>query len=289
MSFVITVPDLVAAAANDFARLGYAVQTADRAAAAATGQVASAAADEVSAAIASLFSGFGQEYQYLTAEAAAFQAEFVQTLTRASGAYALAEAANASPLGALMRLLNPPTELLLQRPLIENGAGEAAGTDGTCGISGSVIPTGRAADSELTNAVVVPTKSVLTTSLTAAGPAIAPAAASEPPTGFTTLFNYSLPLGPFEIFREYTSFGLRLNTPFGSATLFSEGVTPFATFGGQTGGFVFYFGNPLLYFGTLLNSSGQTGYIFNGLLLSWPGPSQFGGLIPNISYFPIAF
>lgn len=286
MSFVVTSPDLVAAAANDFAGLGSAVQTADRGAAAATGQVASAAADEVSAAIASLFSGFGREYQHISAQAAASQAQFVQTLTRASGAYAMAEAANASPLGALMGLVNAPTELLLQRPLTGNGADGVAGTGGA---PVSAIPIGGAAESGLANASVLPIQSVLAQSLTGVGPAIASAEASEPPSGFSTLFNYSIPLGPFEIFREYTSFGLRLNTPFGSATLFSEGVAPFPTSGGPTGGFVYYFGNPLLYFGTLLNSSGQTGFIFDGLLLSWPGPSQFGGIIPNISFFPITF
>ena len=57
-----------------------------------------AAADEVSAAIAALFSGQAQEFQALGAQAAAFHEQFVQALRGAGGAYAAAEAANASPL-----------------------------------------------------------------------------------------------------------------------------------------------------------------------------------------------
>ena len=57
-----------------------------------------AAQDEVSVAIESLFSGYGQQYQALSTQAAAFHAQFVQALTSASSSYAAAEAANESPL-----------------------------------------------------------------------------------------------------------------------------------------------------------------------------------------------
>ncbi|BCI85000.1 hypothetical protein NIIDMKKI_02060 [Mycobacterium kansasii] len=50
-----------------------------------------AGADEVSAAVASLFSEHGQAYQVLCARAAVFHEQFVQVLTGAGGAYAGAE------------------------------------------------------------------------------------------------------------------------------------------------------------------------------------------------------
>jgi PE family len=67
-------------------------------AAAPTTGVLPAAADEVSAAITSLFAGHAQSYQALGSQAATFHAQFVQALSGAGGAYAAAEAANASPL-----------------------------------------------------------------------------------------------------------------------------------------------------------------------------------------------
>ena len=86
-----------------------------------TTTVVAAAEDEVSAAIASLFSGHAQEYQALSAQAAAFHSQFVQTLNAAAGAYAAAEATNASPLQAALAVTNAPTEVLAGRPLIGNG------------------------------------------------------------------------------------------------------------------------------------------------------------------------
>ena len=57
MSFVIAAPGLVTDAAADIAGIGSSVLAAHRAAAASTTGVVAAAGDEVSAAIASLFSG----------------------------------------------------------------------------------------------------------------------------------------------------------------------------------------------------------------------------------------
>lgn len=136
MSYVITNPSSLTVATTHLNSLGSAVHTANQAAALATGQVASAAADEVSAAIASLFSGFGREYQQLSAHATAFHADFVQTLARASGAYALAEAANASPLDPILGLINAPTNLLLGRPLVGDGTNGAPGTGANGGAGG---------------------------------------------------------------------------------------------------------------------------------------------------------
>ncbi len=54
----------------------------------------------MSAAIASLFSGYAKDFQALSAQAATFHSKFVQALTGSGGAYAAAEATNASSVPA---------------------------------------------------------------------------------------------------------------------------------------------------------------------------------------------
>ncbi|MFQ2879081.1 MAG: hypothetical protein CK429_35525 [Mycobacterium sp.] len=143
-----------------------------------------------------------------------------------------------------------------------------------------------AANSEqiLAHAVNAPAQALLSHPLMAAGQGSGAAAAIAIPT--QTFF--SLPLGPFEVYAQAsaafgTDIGLRLNTPLGSVTLFSEGVSFSANI--DSFGWKYHFGNPLLYFGTLY-SSGQTGYILNGLTFTWPGPPLLGGILPNVSYTP---
>jgi PE family len=58
--------------------IGSSLSAADAAATLPTTAVVAAAADEVSTAIASLFSGHVQQFQALSAQAAAFHARFVQ-------------------------------------------------------------------------------------------------------------------------------------------------------------------------------------------------------------------
>jgi hypothetical protein len=96
MSFVIAAPDMVASAASNLTSLGSMISEAHAAALAPTTAVIPAAADEVSAAIASLFSSHGQEFQALSAQAAAFHTQFVQALNGSGAAYEATEAANAS-------------------------------------------------------------------------------------------------------------------------------------------------------------------------------------------------
>ena len=74
MSYVIAAPELVAAAAADVAGIGSSLRAAHAAVAASTTSVLGAAEDEVSAAIASLFSDYGRQYQALSAQVAAFHA-----------------------------------------------------------------------------------------------------------------------------------------------------------------------------------------------------------------------
>ncbi|BBX99308.1 hypothetical protein MLAC_46020 [Mycobacterium lacus] len=140
MSFLNVAPDFVAAAASDLAGIGTAISDANVAAAAPTTAIAAAGADEISAAIATLFGTHAQHYQALSAQAAAFHDRFVQALTAAGGSYGIAEAVNASPLQTLQRdalgAINAPTEALLGRPLIGNGAnGTAPGQAGGAGVA----------------------------------------------------------------------------------------------------------------------------------------------------------
>ncbi|WP_079095987.1 PE family protein, partial [Mycobacterium tuberculosis] len=131
MSLVIATPQLLATAALDLASIGSQVSAANAAAAMPTTEVVAAPADEVSAAIAGLFGAHARQYQALSVQVAAFHEQFVQALTAAAGRYASTEAAvERSLLGAV----NAPTEALLGRPLIGNGAdGTAPGQPGAAG------------------------------------------------------------------------------------------------------------------------------------------------------------
>src|ERR1700730_6318017 len=102
MSFVFVAPEAVVAAAGDLSGIGSAISAANSAAAASATGVLAAGADQVSAAIATVFGSHAQTYQALSAQATAFHDQFVQTLTTGVGSYAAAEAANASPLEQLL-------------------------------------------------------------------------------------------------------------------------------------------------------------------------------------------
>ncbi len=126
MSYVIAAPEALAAATTDIAGIASTLRAANAAAAARTTGVVAAGADEVSDAIAGLFGAYAQEFQALSAQAAAFHTEFVQALAGGAGWYASAEAANASFLQTVehdaLSIVNAPTEAAMGRPLIGNGA-----------------------------------------------------------------------------------------------------------------------------------------------------------------------
>jgi len=69
---VIAAPEMMVSAATDLASIGSTLNVANAAAPAPTTGILVAAEDEVSAAIAALFSAHGQGFQALTAQAAAF-------------------------------------------------------------------------------------------------------------------------------------------------------------------------------------------------------------------------
>lgn len=98
MATVIAVPELIAAATRDLATFGSAVNAAHMTASAPTLCVAPAAADEISAGIAHLFSDYARDYGGLAGKAAAFHEQFVQHLSASAGAFASTEAANAASL-----------------------------------------------------------------------------------------------------------------------------------------------------------------------------------------------
>ena len=126
MSLVIAAPDVMAAAATDLANIGSTIRAADAAAASPTTGILAAAEDEVSAAIAPLFSSHGTTFQALSAQAALFHEQFVQTLLHSATAFAGTEAANGSSLQNLKQdllgLINAPSYALTARPLIAPGA-----------------------------------------------------------------------------------------------------------------------------------------------------------------------
>ena len=117
MSYVMAAPEMMAAAAADVAAIGSTLRAAHLAAAAPTVAVLPAAADEVSASVAQVFSQAAQGFQGLVGKASAFGEHFAQQLTSGGGAYAAAEAVNAAsvafdPNSIIQGLIDAPAGLL---------------------------------------------------------------------------------------------------------------------------------------------------------------------------------
>ena len=104
MSFVTAVPEFVETAAEQLAGIRSALVEASSTALGATTEVAPAAADEVSEAIARLFGTLGEDFQAVSAQATSYHEEFVTLLGQGATAYAAAEAVNGSALLSLDRL-----------------------------------------------------------------------------------------------------------------------------------------------------------------------------------------
>jgi PE family len=101
MSYVIAAPEIMASAATDVAAVGSTLSAAHMAAAAPTVAVIPAAADEVSASIAHLFSRYANDYQAVAGRAAAFHEQFAQQLTASARSFATTEAASTASLHPL--------------------------------------------------------------------------------------------------------------------------------------------------------------------------------------------
>ncbi|BBZ43933.1 PPE family protein, SVP subgroup [Mycobacterium parmense] len=94
MSFVTTRVEALTGAAARLQTIGAAMADENAAAAMPTTGVAPAAADEVSALQAGLFSTYGSWYQHVSAQAAAIHRQLVSTLQANAGSYGETEAAN---------------------------------------------------------------------------------------------------------------------------------------------------------------------------------------------------
>ncbi len=191
MSYVIAAPEMLAGAATDLAGIGAALQSANGAAAAPITGVLAAGADEISAAVAALFSGHALDYQALSTQMAGFHQQFVTALNSAGASYAAAEAASANPLQAveqqLLGVINAPTQALLGRPLIGDGTAGAPGQNGgdggllwgnggAGGVGTAAHPTGGSGGS----AGLIGTGGMGPTAARRVAPAVAAAAAVRP-------------------------------------------------------------------------------------------------------------
>jgi hypothetical protein len=99
MSFVITYPDKLAAAADQLQTIGATFAAGNAAASAPTTSVVPASADEVSLYTAAQFAVHAQRYQELSAQATRIHQLLVATLASGADAYATTEAANAAAAG----------------------------------------------------------------------------------------------------------------------------------------------------------------------------------------------
>src|SRR6185437_13182324 len=98
MSVLFTQAEKLTAAASDLAGIASMIGEANAAAAAPTTTVPGPGADGVSALVAQIFGAHGQQYQAISARAAAFHDRFVELMRSAGRAYADAEAGNAATL-----------------------------------------------------------------------------------------------------------------------------------------------------------------------------------------------
>jgi PE family len=96
MSFVRTYPEALAAASDNLASIGAALNAGNAAAAGPTTGVVPAAVDEVSILTAMQFASHGARFQELHARAAQIQAALTAALATSAGSYAATEAANAA-------------------------------------------------------------------------------------------------------------------------------------------------------------------------------------------------
>ena len=95
MSFVMTRPEMLAAAAGNLQALGSVMSASNAAAAAPISGVVPAAADEVSALTAARFAAHAAMYQAVGAQAAAIHELLVATVGTSADSYTATEAANA--------------------------------------------------------------------------------------------------------------------------------------------------------------------------------------------------
>ena len=107
MAFVLAAPQALTDAASNVADIGSSLNAATNSAAEQTISLPAAAADEVSAAVAELFSSHGQEFQHLSAAAANFHDKFTQALAAGADTYKTAEVNAAQSLAGSGAIAQP--------------------------------------------------------------------------------------------------------------------------------------------------------------------------------------
>jgi hypothetical protein len=138
MSFVFATPEYLAGAASDLANIGSTISSANVAALGPTQGVLAAGADEISTIIAALFGAHAEAYQALSAQAALFHEQFVGLMTGGAAQYALAEAANASPLQTLEQGVMSGISAPIQA--VASAAASGGGATGAPAAAASVGP-----------------------------------------------------------------------------------------------------------------------------------------------------
>jgi PE family len=257
MSGLSITPDGMAGASGELADLGAVLRGASTAAASQTTAIVAPAADEVSAAVTSLFGTHAQEFQAVSARAAAFHDNFVNLLNGSAAQYFGTELANAQQ--TLTNAVNAPAQALLGHPLI--------GAE-TAGVGSS--HTADSTDDPMPTNPMGPLSENLNYPF---GPFL------------VSLNQTGIPLqnGLFGI----SSGTVSLNTSLGSTVVLAESGTEYVTFDGP-------FALSLLEYtpfysvgasmtGTLMPQIQISGlsYSINGLALSWPG-TYLGGFIPDV-------
>src|SRR5262245_16282180 len=119
-------PEVLTATSVDLAELSESIRAAYAAAAPSTMVIAGAGNDEVSTAIAKLFGTYAEDFHGIATQASLFHDQVVQTLRGGANQYTVAEASSTTSLQDLSGILSP-VETLTGRPLIGNGADQAAG------------------------------------------------------------------------------------------------------------------------------------------------------------------
>lgn len=104
-------PQIMAAVAEEVERVGSAIRAANVVTAGLASSLPAAATDEVSQALARLFSEYSQEYQAVAADVEAFHSRFHQALHAAGTAYAQAEAASAKALSEALEAPLPASQM----------------------------------------------------------------------------------------------------------------------------------------------------------------------------------
>nr|WP_231985139.1 PE family protein [Mycobacterium sp. E796] len=126
-------------AATQLQSIGSAVDAANAVATVPITGLAAAGADEISGAVAAAFTGYGQQFQALAGQAAAFGNQFLRNLVAAAHSYEATEGASIGQmLTPAVNAVNGQVEELTGRPLMGNGAdgytnSQGIGTPGGAG------------------------------------------------------------------------------------------------------------------------------------------------------------